>query len=262
MTKSSPQTPSQCTSISDLIQIPDYSLLPSPRWVRTFFNGQLVADSREMVLFFERPYPNYFFPRRHVRMDYLHKSDYIESREGRGESEFWHLEVDGKRAENAAFSHLGHGMGEYLTFKWTAMERWLEEDEEIFVHARNPYHRVDALPSSRHIEVMLEGVQLAASRTPVLLFETGLPTRYYLPREDVCMELLETTDTVTRCPYKGMARTFGVRLAEQLYPDYAWSYPAPLAACAGIENRICFYNEVVDISEDGEPLCRPVTHFK
>jgi uncharacterized protein (DUF427 family) len=235
---------------------------PSPRWVRTYFNGQLVADSREMVLFFERPYPNYFFPKRHVRMDYLRKSDYIESREGRGESEFWHLEVDGERVENAAYSHRGHGMGEYLTFKWAAMERWLEEDEEIFVHARNPYHRVDAVPSSRHVEVMLDGVQLAASRNPVLLFETGLPTRYYLAREDLRMELLEITDTVTRCPYKGTAETFGVRVGDRFYPDYAWSYPAPVAACAAIRNRICFYNEVVDISEDAESLPRPETHFK
>jgi uncharacterized protein (DUF427 family) len=230
--------------------------------VRAFFNGQLVADSREMVLFFERPYPNYFFPKRHVRMDYLRKSDYVENCPRRGESEFWHLEVGGKRAENAAFSHRGHGMGEYLTFKWAAMERWLEEDEEIFVHARNPYHRVDALLSSRHVEVTLEGVQLAASSNPVLLFETGLPTRYYLAREDVRTELLETTDTVTRCPYKGVAETFGVRLADTFYRDYAWLYPAPVAACANIRNRICFYNEVGDISEDGQSLPRPETHFK
>ena len=245
-----------------MYDLPEYSVKPSPRWVRAFFNGQLIADSREMVLFFERPYPNYFFPKRHVRMDYLRKSDYTEKREGRGETEFWHVEVDGKRVENAAFSHREHGVGDYLTFKWGAMERWLEEEEEIFVHARNPYHRVDAVPSSRQIEVSLDGVQLADSANPVLLFETGLPTRYYLPREDVQRNVLKMTETVTHCPYKGIAQTFGVEVPGGFYPDYAWSYPTPLAACTNIENLVCFYNEVVDISEDGELLPRPDTHFK
>ena len=245
-----------------MYDLPDYSIQSSPRWVRTYFNGQLIADSREMVLFFERPYPNYFFPKRHVRMDYLHKSDHTDNREGRGETEFWHLEVDGMRAENAAYSHRDHAVRDYLTFKWSAMERWLEEEEEIFVHARNPYHRVDAVPSSRQIDVHVDSVHLAGSHNPVLLFETGLPTRYYLPRDDVRMELLEITETVTHCPYKGVAQTFGVRLKGGFYRDYAWSYPTSLAACANIENRICFYNEVVDISEDGARLPRPVTHFK
>lgn len=245
-----------------MYNFPEYTVQPSPRWVRAYFNGLVVADSREMVLFFERPYPNYFFPKRHVRMEYLHKSDTLEYREGRGETEFWHLEVDGKRCENAAFSHRGHGVGDYLTFKWDAIDRWLEEEEEIFVHARNPYHRIDAVPSSRHIEVYADGIEVAATRKPVLLFETDLPTRYYLPREDVRMELLENTATVTRCPYKGIAQTFGVRIAEKFNADFAWSYPAPIAACVNIKNLICFYNEVVDISEDGALLSRPATHFK
>jgi len=245
-----------------MYNFPEYTVQPSPRWVRAYFNGLVVADSREMVLFFERPYPNYFFPKRHVRMEYLHKSDTLEYREGRGETEFWHLEVDGKRCENAALSHRGHGVGDYLTFKWDAIDRWLEEEEEIFVHARNPYHRIDAVPSSRHIEVYVDGIEVAASRKPVLLFETDLPTRYYLPREDVRMELLEKTATVTRCPYKGIAQTFGVRIAEKFNADFAWSYPAPIAACVNIKNLICFYNEVVDISEDGALLSRPATHFK
>ncbi len=241
---------------------PEFSIQQSPRWVRAYFNGQLVADSREMVLFFERPYPNYLFPKHHVRMEYLSKSNTLENREGRGATEFWHLEVDGKRSENAAFSFLDHGVGDYLTFKWDAIDRWLEEEEEIFVHARNPYHRVDAVPSSRHIEVSLDGVELAASHNPVLLFETGLPTRYYLPIEDVSMDLLEITATVTRCPYKGIAQTYGVRIDEKFSADIAWTYPTPIVACTNVENLICFYNEVVDIREDGVQLSRPATHFK
>lgn len=244
-----------------MYNFPFYSVHPSPRWVRSYFNDELIADSREMVLFFQRPYPNYLFPKRHVAMQYLHKSDYTESRDGRGRTEYWHLDVRGKRVDNAAFSYSDHAR-DYLTFKWDVMDRWLEEDEEIFVHARNPYHRVDAVPSSRRIDIHLDGRKVASSAAPVLLFETGLPTRYYLPHADVNMALLEPTGTVTRCPYKGIAQTFGIRINDQFHADYAWSYPAPIAACANIQNRMCFYNEVVDTHEDGTLLARPLTHFK
>jgi uncharacterized protein (DUF427 family) len=239
-----------------------YGLIPSPRWVRTYFNRELIADSREIVLFCDRPYPNYQFPKQHVQMAFLHESDYVEEHPARGRTAFWHLEVADKRVENAAFSHLDHGADGYIGFKWNVMDRWLEEEEQIYVHARNPYHRVDAVPSSRHIEVSVAGVSLADSTQPVLLFDTGLPTRYYLPRRDVRSDLLVRTDTVTQCPYKGFAETYAVRLPDQMLDDYAWCYPTPIPACANIAELICFYNEVVDIREDGTLLKRPVTHFK
>ncbi len=251
-----------------MYDIPDYSIQPSPRRVRAYFAGEAVADSKEMILFYQPPYPNYFFPRRDVRMELLRESAQRIKRDPPGETVFWHLQVGEQRADNAAFTHCRPSdprhadLSEYLTFVWDAMDHWFEEDDEIFVHARDPYHRVDAVHSSRHVVVALEGVQLASSHRPVLVWETGLPTRYYLPRADVRLDLLERTSTVTRCPYKGIAETFAVRLSEKRYADYAWSYPLPIPECPKIEGLVCFYNEVVDITEDGVALPRPQTQFK
>ena len=251
-----------------MYEIPDYTIEASPRRVRAYFNGALVADSRDMVLFFERPYPNYFFPQRDVRMDLLERRAELDAGDPRGDRVVWHLEVAGRRALEAAFTYTHPpvdtqaDLGDYIAFVWDAMDHWFEEDDEIFVHARNPYHRVDAVHSSRHIEVSVEGIELASTRRPVLVWETGLPTRYYIPRQDVRLDRLVRTETVTRCPYKGVAETFALRSGDTTLADVAWSYPLPIPECPKIEGLICFYNEVVDIAEDGIGLVRPTTHFK
>jgi uncharacterized protein (DUF427 family) len=245
-----------------MYNFPLFSLLPSPRWVRAFVSGQVIANSRSMVLFFQRPYPNYLFPKKDVDMRVLRKSTHTEYLDGRGTTEFWNLETAAATIDNAAFSYPDCGAGDYIGFKWDAIDRWLEEEEEIFVHARNPYHRVDAVPSSREIAVALDGIELAHSCAPVLLFESGLPTRHYLPQADVNMTMLEKTATITQCPYKGIAHTYGVRVNGVFYPDYAWAYAHPIAECAAVKDMICFYDEVVDTCEDGVAQPRPVTHFK
>jgi uncharacterized protein (DUF427 family) len=139
--------------------------------------------------------------------------------------------------------------------------QWFEEDEEIFVHPRNPTTRIDVLDSSRHVQVVVDGVTVADSHRPRLLFETGLPTRYYLPKVDVRMELLEPTDSESACPYKGTARYWSVRIGEHLHEDFAWSYPTPLPESQKVAGMVCFYNERVDLIVDGEPLERPHTKF-
>ncbi|HMH94245.1 MAG TPA: DUF427 domain-containing protein, partial [Streptosporangiaceae bacterium] len=139
---------------------------------------------------------------------------------------------------------------------------WYEEDEEVFVHPRNPYTRVDALRSTRTVRVELDGELLAESRSPVMVFETGLPTRYYLNRTDVNFEHLVPTDTVTACPYKGKTSGYwSVRAGGETHPDLAWAYDFPTRQLQPIAGLIAFYNEKVDISLDGTPLPRPKTHF-
>ncbi len=245
-----------------------HTIEPSPRRVRAYFGGEVVGDSREMVLFFEHPYANYYFPQKDVRMDLLEPSAETVSGDPRGEKIYWHMAVGERHAENAAFTSRNPpdpeqaDLSEFITFDWKAMDHWFEEDEEIFVHARNPYHRVDSGHSSRHIEVYAEGVKLADTSRPVLLWETGMPTRYYIPRQDTRLDLLEKSETVTRCPYKGIADTFSIKTDGGLLKDYAWSYPLPVPECPRIEGLICFYNEVVDIVEDGIALERPKTFFK
>ena len=130
----------------------------------------------------------------------------------------------------------------------------------MFVHPRDSHHRVDVLNSSRHVRVVVGGEAVADSHRPRLLFETGLPTRYYLPRMDVRMDLLTESETVTHCPYKGRTVHYDLALGDRSVRDIAWSYPFPIPECPKIENLICFYDERVDLVElDGEAQPRPQT---
>jgi len=148
-----------------------------------------------------------------------------------------------------------------VRFEWDRLS-WFEEDEPIWGHPRNPYVRVDALRSHRHVTVALYGVLLADTHSPVLVFETGLPTRYYIDRTDISFEHLEPSDTQSMCPYKGVTSGYwSVRIGDAVHPDLAWTYHYPLPAVAPITNMVAFYNEKLDISVDGAPLTRPQTHF-
>jgi uncharacterized protein (DUF427 family) len=143
----------------------------------------------------------------------------------------------------------------YVQVDWNAVDRWLEEDEEVVGHPRDPFHRIDIRKSSRHVVVSLDGDAVAESRRPTLLFETGLPVRYYLPRDDVRLDLFEASDRRTTCAYKGHASYFGT----EAHPDIAWTYLEPLPEAEQIRDLIAFFNERADISVDGEPQERPKT---
>ena len=131
----------------------------------------------------------------------------------------------------------------------------------MFRHPRDPYHRVDVLGSSRHVQVRVGGVLIAESRRPRLLFETGLPVRYYLPKLDVRLDLLTPSPTRTRCPYKGEAVYWSVQAAGDVYENIVWSYPAPIPETPKIENMLAFFNEKTDIVVDGVAQERPVTRW-
>jgi len=231
---------------------------PSHRWVRVKFGGEFVADSRNTILVWTGPYQiAYYFPQEDVRMDLLKAT----GRGGKGR-ETWHVKVGDDFAENGAWRNLDvqeglNGIAGYIAFRWDKMDQWFEEEEEIFVHPRDPYHRVDTVPSSRHIQVMVDGVVVAESKRPFLLFETGLPVRYYLPVEDVRMDLLIPTETQTACPYKGVASYWSVNIGENEHKDIVWGYPNPIAEAPKIKNLYSFYNEKVDIYVDGELEKRP-----
>jgi uncharacterized protein (DUF427 family) len=153
----------------------------------------------------------------------------------------------------------------FVRFDWSALT-WFEEDEPIYGHPRNPYVRVDALRSHRHVRVERDGVLLAETESPVLLFETGLSTRYYIDRTDVAFEHLEPSGTQTLCPYKGVTSQYwsvrvGQRVADTAHSDLAWTYDTPLTAVSPIANLVAFYNEKLDITVDGTLLDRAHTHF-
>jgi uncharacterized protein (DUF427 family) len=211
---------------------------PAPRRVRGFHGADLVFDTTSARYVWEVPYyPQYYIPVSDVRADVLRAG------------------LPGARVfDEGDFAGL-------VRFRWDTL-KWFEEDEPIYGHPRNPYVRVDALRSHRHVKVALSGSTLAETHCPVMLFETGLPTRYYIDRTDVTFEHLEPSNTQTLCPYKGVTSGYwSVRVADTLTADLAWTYETPLLPVAPIANMIAFYNEKVDITVDGVELARPATHF-
>jgi uncharacterized protein (DUF427 family) len=250
------------------VYIPDHrtELEPSPRWVRVRFGGQVVASSRRVLLLRETGrLPVYYFPQADVRMDCLIPSGRTDSCPRKGEAVYWHVRVGDRTAVDAAWCHPnppadGPALAGHIAFDWPKMDAWLEEDDEVFVHARDPYKRVDVLHSSRHVTVVVAGETVADTRRPRLLFETGLPTRYYIPRADVRMDLLVPSAKETRCPYKGVASYYSVKVGDRLVSDIAWSYRSPIPECPKIESLIAFFNERVDaLSVDGERQAKPRT---
>ena len=239
---------------------------PSPRWVRTAFGGTFIADSRRARLMLEpKRTPIYYFPFEDVRMELLVASDLKTESPLKGEASYWSIKVGERVADNAAWSYRNPvpewaSLNGFVAFHWNKMDAWFEEDDEVFVHPRDPYKRVDVLQSSRHVQVVLGGQIVAETRRPRLLFETGLPTRYYIPKLDVRMDVLHPTPTRTRCPYKGEAVYWSARIGETEIKDLVWSYPSPIPECPKIENHLCFYNERVDaIIVDGVTQPVPVT---
>jgi uncharacterized protein (DUF427 family) len=149
-----------------------------------------------------------------------------------------------------------------VRFAWEALDQWFEEDEEIFVHPRNPYSRVDALRSTRAVRIERDGVVLATSAAPVMVFETGLPTRYYIDQRDVRFEHLVPSDTRTECPYKGRVSGYwSARIGERIHRDLAWMYSFPTRQLLPIAGLVAFLNERVDIFIDGAAQPRPKTHM-
>jgi len=139
---------------------------------------------------------------------------------------------------------------------WEAADKWLEEEEEMVAHARDPFSRIDIRASSRHVRVERDGDLLAESRRPLLLFETGLPTRYYVPLEDVVAPT-ESSDRHTQCAYKGTASYLSVGG----HKDIAWYYPDPLPGIEAIRGLVAFFNERTEITVDGEAAERPQTQW-
>jgi uncharacterized protein (DUF427 family) len=177
------------------------------------------------------------------------------------------VRVGEKAAENAVWSYLDPfpqcvSIREYMAFEWAKMDAWYEEDEEIFVHPRDPYKRIDVLRSTRHVRVVVAGETVAETRQPRLLFETGHPTRYYIPEEEVRMDLLEPSSTASRCPYKGIASYWSVRLGDKVFQDLVWSYLDPIPEYPKIRGLFCFFQERgAAIYVDSEPVPVPKTRW-
>jgi uncharacterized protein (DUF427 family) len=247
---------------------PDYRINfePSPRRVRVRFNGEWIADSTQAHLLFEtRHLPIYYFPRADVRMDLLRATEHHSYCLYKGTASYWSIAVGDRSSENAVwgypepFAEVG-AIEDYVAFYWDRVDHWFEEDDEIFVHARDPYKRVDVVNSARPLAVIVGGETVAETIRARFLYETRLPTRYYIPPEDVRMDLLVPSEKITACPYKGTARYYSVKIGDRVFPDIVWYYPEPIPECPKIKGYLCFFNEHVDaIVLDGVAVPRPVT---
>lgn len=227
----------------------------SEKRVRVVFEGVVIADTVRPLLVWENPYyPAYYLPREDIRVGVLVPSGRTRASH-LGDGALATVRVGDREAVDAAVEYPGDVLGGHVRLDWPAMDHWFEEDDEVHTHPRDPYKRVDILPSSRHVRIDVDGEPVAESDSPWLLFETGLPKRYYLPRPHVRLDRLIRTDTVTHCPYKGATEYWSVGG----HTDIAWSYPTPLPESQRIAGLICFADEHVDVRVDGVLQDRPHT---
>ena len=223
--------------------------------IRAYLGGTLVADTTRPLLVWEKPaYPAYYFPAADVRTELLTPDGGVAHSPSRGDGRTFTVKAGGREAAGAALRYEQSPFEELrdaIRLQWDSMDAWYEEDEQVFTHPRDPYTRVDILPSSRHVRIEVDGVTIAETEKPTLLFETGLPTRYYVPMTHVRMDLLTPSESVSHCPYKGTAEYWSARVGDDVRRDVAWSYATPLPESQKIAGLISFYPEKVDVYVDG-----------
>ncbi len=243
-------------------------LEPTPKRIRVVVGGETIADSRRAMLLHEGgQQPLLYFPPEDVRSDFLEPSDRHTHCPKKGDASYYTIRVGDHLVDAGAWYYPEPLEGAppiqgLIAFYFNRMDQWLEEDEEIFGHPRDPYHRIDTRATRRHIRISLDGDLLAETHEAVALFESNLPTRWYLPRDAVQAEL-KTSDTRTYCPYKGHASYFSVKLASgEIGEDFVWYYPDPLPEAAPVAGLVCFFDERVDVELDGELQERPESPWK
>jgi uncharacterized protein (DUF427 family) len=243
-------------------------VISSQKWVRVFLGHRAVADSRNTKLLRGLgQIPVYYFPVDDVRMEWLEAAgpDSRPAPQGEGPwlepptgARLYSVRVNGQVAQNAAWQPdeqlVPHPeLAGHVAFAWQAMDTWYEEDEPIRAHPHDPYHLIDVRSSSRHVRVVIKGQTVAETRRPVLVFEAGLPARYYVPEVDVELARLELSDKTTECAYKGRAVHYSAKLDGESANNIAWSYPYPNYQYAPLQNLIAFYHErIPGFRVDGE----------
>ena len=228
---------------------------PTGRWIRAEKNGETIIDSKRAVLSVEKPGRYYYFvPKEDVKEGILEPSPKTETTDA-GTHRYWHLRLGDELFEDAVWN-AGNDYPDLITIKFSLMDAWFEEDEPIR-GVRNPYHRVDALKSSRHVEVLVDGTKVADSHAPVIVFETSLPPRYYLPESDIDKTYLHATDLQTHCQYKGDARYYHLTVNGNTYKNTVWYYPEPLREAPNLKGTLCFWpekDERIELYVDGEKV--------
>ncbi len=231
---------------------------PCAKRVRVLVDGVTIADSINTILLQEQGHqPVYYFPPEDVDANHLDPSDRSTYCPKKGDASYHHIRVKDREIESGAWYYPdpkagSELIGGYIAFYWSRVDQWYEEDEEVFVHPRDPYHRIDIIRGSRHLRISLDGELLAETTRPTALYESSLPVRWYLPRADIIAPL-RPSEKQTGCPYKGFASYHSVDTSE----DLIWCYSDPLPAAQRIAGLHAFWNERVDIEVDGVLQPRP-----
>jgi uncharacterized protein (DUF427 family) len=241
---------------------PDYSikLYPSPKRVRCILGQTTIVDSTRPLLLLEQGHmPVYYFPMEDVQIDLLRRTDHRTHCPYKGNASYWSADLGVQMHENLVWAYetpyeeMARISG-HMAFYWNRFDQRLEEDEEVIGHPRDPFHRIDLRASRRRVQIVIAGETIADSDRALFLFETGLPTRYYLPPEDVRADLLEPSDKTTVCPYKGIASYWSVRIGGKRFENVVWSYLEPLPEKTRLKGLVAFAGEEVDgILIDGVP---------
>ncbi len=238
---------------------------PGAKRIRVFVAGVAIADTAKPLYVWEAPYyPTYYLPLADIRTDLLEPTDTVTHSPSRGDAVHFTVRVGDEARVDAVWQYRESPIEElrdHVRLDWDAMDAWFEEDVEVFVHARSPYTRIDILPTSRRVRVEVNGVVLADSPRALVLFETGLPPRWYLPKTAARMDLLVPTDQVSKCPYKGQAEYWSARAGDRVAENVVWSYPTPLPESEHIAGYVAFFNERVDLFIDDVLQERPKTKF-
>ena len=237
------------------IEGPRHRLLlhPFPRRVRARFAGETVLDStRGAMLHESNILPRFYVPLEDVRADLLERTDHSTHCPFKGDASYWSVRVGDRVAENAVWTYeepiaAASWLRGLVSVYPEHMDAWLDEDEEV-TGLRDPYHRVDARRSSRRVEVRAGDEVVARSEHPVVVAETGVPLRFYLPREDVAVAL-RPSETTKACPYKGRASYWSLNGIE----DVAWSYQEPLESMLAAHGNVCFDAGKVEVVETATP---------
>lgn len=223
-----------------------------PRRIRAKVGGRVVLDTvRGHLLHESNIPPRLYAPLEDFDREVLEPTDHTTHCPFKGDARYYTVRAGDAVRENAVWAYPqpkpeAAWLAPYASLYWDLADSWLEEDEAL-PGLRDPYHRVDVRRTSRPVQVVAEdGTDVARSERATLVFETGAPPRFYLPREDVAAELVPSA-TRSRCPYKGEATYHSVRLGERVVEDAAWSYEEPLEGALGVRGLVSFQHEGLEV---------------
>jgi len=216
--------------------------------VRGLLNGKFGFDTNEAVYVWEHPYyPQFYIPRKGFLKGVLEGPDEVEK------ATIAKLVVGSKSTDRVIIFASSPGpLSGLVKVDFESIDAWFVEEEQIYQHPKDPYKRIECIPSTRTVRIEIDGEVVAESSSNIFLYETMLQPRYYLSPTSVNWELLSPSETKSVCPYKGEAKYYDVTLKSgKVVKDAIWWYKYPTLESILITGRLCFYNEKVDVFIDG-----------